>query len=389
MADEQVKEAEMRLRRLASVGVFAAMMAVLLLVPLSGQGPAATATAKTATTKTVGAAKAPRTPWGHPDFQGIWTYKTTTPLERPAKYAGKEFLTKEELQEARKAAAAARFRDSRAQKAGAVTDVGRAYDAHWFDRTGKPNGRTSLIIDPPDGRIPTVKPEAQRKFAAWASSKGLSASAASVGGRADDVEDGTEGGVDGRGSRADNPEDRRLGERCITFGVPRLPGGYNQNVRIVQSPGSVVIEMEMVHEARVIPLDGRPHLPPSIRQWLGDSRGRWEGETLVIDTTNFTDKNPFRGAFENLHMIERLTRIDAATIDYKVTFEDSTTWARPWTVQLPFVSLQSLHDAGEDDVDTVPQMFEYACHEGNYGLAGQLRGARALEAADVAKKGSR
>ena len=358
------------------------------LVVVAAQSPTGTAT-KAATPQTAAAAKAPRTPWGQPDLQGIWTYKTTTPLERPAKYKGREFLTNEELAQAEQAAAALRFRDTRAHQPGAVTDVGRAYDVHWFDRTGKPNRRTSLIVDPPDGRMPPIKPEAEKKFQAWAASKGLFASAASIGGRPEDVEDGTEGGIDGRGSRADNPEDRRLSERCITFGVPRLPGGYNANIRIAQDPDYVVIEMEMAHEARVVPLDGRPHLPQSVRQWLGDARGRWEGDTLVVDTTNFTDKNPFRGSMGNLHMIERFTRIDAATIDYKVTFEDPTTWARPWPVQMPFVSLQSLHDAQQDDVDTVPQIFEYACHEGNYGLPGQLRGARAVEAAEGAKKGSR
>jgi hypothetical protein len=243
--------------------------------------------------------------------------------------------------------------------------------------------------------MPPVKPEAEKRFQAWAASKGLFASAASIGGRPEDVEDGTEGGVDGRGSRADNPEDRRLNERCITFGFPRLPGGYNANVRIVQGPDYVVIENEMIHEARIIPLDGRPHLPQSTRQWLGDARGHWEGETLVVDSTNFTDKNPFRGSFENLHVVERYTRLNESTVTYRVTFEDPTAWIKPWTVEIPLANLQSLHDAQVNDptspfrdVDTVPQMFEYACQEGNYGLPGQLRGARALEAAEAAKKGS-
>ena len=377
-------------RRFALAGAMAAGIAVVSLASVAGQDQAATTKAKAATTKTATGARVFRTPWGQPDLQGIWTYKTATPLERPAKYQGREFLTPEELAQAEKAAAALRFRDTREHKPGAVTDVGRAYDVHWFDRTGKPSARTSLIVDPPDGRMPPVKPEAEKKFAAWAASKGLFASAGSVGGRPEDVEDGTEGGIDGRGSRADNPEDRRLSERCITFGVPRLPGGYNANVRIVQSPDYVVLESEMVHEARVVPLDGRPHLDKSVRQWLGDARGHWEGETLVVDTTNFTDKNPFRGAFENLHLIERFTRINESTVMYRATFEDPTAWARPWTVEYPFVSLQSLHDAHEDDVDAVPQMFEYACHEGNYGMPGQLRGQRALDAAaENAKKGSK
>jgi hypothetical protein len=371
----------MSTRRVAQAGVVTALIAVAPLVSVAGQRQATTTQATAATTKTAAGAKPFRTPWGQPDLQGIWTYKTTTPLERPAKFQGREFLTREELAQAEKAAAALRFRDTREQKSGAVTDVGRAYDAHWFDRTGKPSARTSLIVDPPDGKMPPVKPEAKKKFAAWAAAKGLFASAADVGGRPEDVEDGTEGGVDGRGSRADNPEDRRVGERCITFGAPRLPGGYNANVRIVQSPDYVVIENEMIHEARIIPLDGRPHLDTSVGQWLGDPRGHWEGETLVVDSTNFTDKNPFRGSFENLHVIERYTRIDESTVMYRATFEDPTAWARSWTVEYPFVTLQSLHDSNQDDVDAVPQMFEYACHEGNYGMPGQLRGQRALDAA--------
>jgi hypothetical protein len=336
-----------------------------------------------------------RTPWGQPDLQGIWTYKTTTPLERPAKYQGREFLSDDEFAQAEKSAGAARLRDTRDHKPGAVTDVGRAYDAHWFDRTGSPSRRTSLIVDPPDGKMPAVKPEAEKHFQVWAASKGLFASAASIGGRPEDVEDGTEGGVDGRGSRADNPEDRRLNERCITFGFPRLPGGYNANIRIVQSPDHVVIENEMIHEARIIPLDGRPHLPPSTAQWLGDPRGHWEGDTLVVDSTNFTDKNPFRGSFDKLHVIERYTRVSDTSMTLRMTFQDPGTWVKPWTVEMALNTLQGLHDLHVNDksspfqdVDTVPQMFEYACQEGNYGLPGQLRGARALEAAEAAKKGS-
>ena len=185
------------------------------------------------------------------------------------------------------------------------------------------------------------------------------------------------------------PEDRSLWERCITRGVPRTPGGYNNHFQIFQTPGHVVILIEMVHEARVIPLDGRPHPAPAIRQWLGDSRGRWEGETLVVETTNFTDKASFRGSGEGLHLVERFTRVDADTVDYQFTVEDPTTWTRPWTAAWPLTSLGQAV-GGLDQVE-VPLMFEYACHEGNYGLTGQLAGARAeeREAADASKRSSR
>jgi len=381
-------------RYLASVGALAAVVALVSLaaVPVAGQSAAKP--------KTPAAARAwtpPRTPEGQPDLQGIWANKVTTPLERPAKYAGKAVLTDEELTQAEKDAAASRFRDSRAAKAGAVTDVGRAYDAHWFDRTGKPIRQTSLIVDPPDGKIPPMTPQGKARYAAWAESLGRSGSPTGVteGNSAfglDAEEDGTVGGVDGRGTRADNPEDRRFSERCLLWGegIPRLPGGYNNNFRIVQASAYVVIELEMIHDARVIPLDGRPHLPPSVRNWLGDSRGHWEGDTLVIDTTNFTASRNFKGSFEGMHLVERLRRVDADTVEYRATIEDPTTWTKPWTVAFPLTSLQSLHDAHEDDVVTVPQMFEYACHEGNYGLAGQLRGQRAVDAAaGSAKKESR
>jgi hypothetical protein len=354
-----------------------ALVAASAVVSLSGVSGQKAIAPKAAAGGTVS-----RTAWGDPDLQGIWANKTTTPLERPAKYADKAFLSDEELARAAREAAAARFHDSRDHKPGTVTDVGRAYDAHWFDRTGQPIKQTSLIIDPPDGKIPPMTPQGKQRYAAWAALLGRRASPTGVneGNSAfgvDEEEDGTVGGVDGRGTRADNPEDRRFSERCLVWaeGIPRLPGGYNNNFRIVQAPGYVVIELEMIHDARVIPLDGRPHLPPGVGSWSGDPRGRWEGNTLVIDTTNFNDKR------NGTHLMERLTRVDASTIEYKATIEDPTTWTRPWTVAFPLTSLQSIHDTETDDVAAVPQMFEYACHEGNYGLAGQLRGQRAVEAA--------
>lgn len=359
-------------RRLASTGGLAAVIiAVVWLAPSSVAGQAAATTAPTGSTYT-----APRTPWGHPDLQGIWNNAVSTPLERPQRLAGKTAFTAEELAEVTKRARASREnRDRRDQKPGTVTDVGRAYNALWFPVPGDPIQRTSLIIDPPDGRVPEVTPQAKQRFAAYAKSIGRFGDSGAIEGR-EDVEDGTEGGVDGRGTRGDNPEDRSLSERCVYKGyVPRMPGGYNNHLQIVQSPGYVVIELEQSHDARLIPLDGRPHLPSSIRHWQGDSRGRWEGNTLVVDVTNFTDKAPFRGSFEKLHLVERFTRIDANTISYEFTVDDPTTFTKPWKAQYPWTKLDAL--VGGVDGVQVPRMFEYACHEGNYGLEGQLRSSRA------------
>jgi hypothetical protein len=331
------------------------------------------------------AAKVFRTPWGDPDLQGIWANRIVTPLERPKAFAGKEKLTPEEVARLEKASIENTDRDRREGKP--QTDVARAYNDFWNERGAPPKAtdRVSLVIDPPDGRIPSYTPQALKRFSDWAQRTGRVGSAATLVGRRlvaggtseDGVTDGLEGGDDGRGVRSENPEDRNLGERCITFGVPRLPGGYNNNWQIVQSPGYVTILIEMGWETRVIPIDGGPHLPPTVKQWLGDSRGHWEGDTLVIDTTNFTDKSNFRGSFETLHLVERLRRVDRDTIEYRFTVDDPATWTKPWTASIPLTALE----------DKVPQIFEYDCHEGNYGMAGLLRGARALErAAAEAKK---
>ena len=209
--------------------------------------------------------------------------------------------------------------------------------------------QTSLIVDPPDGRIPPFTAEGQKR--------------AAVG-----LETNQRGGeltLSGRRG-TDGPEQRSLWERCLTRPLPRLPGPYNNNFHILQTPGHVVIVMEMIHEARVIPLDERPHVTDTVRQWLGDSRGYWDGDTLVVDTTNFSDKTMFIGSGEDLHLVERFTRIDADTIIHEVTVEDPTTW-----------------DAALDGADTHEKdrgpAFEYACHEGNYGLHNILAGARAKE----------
>ena len=340
----------------------------------------------------------PRTPWGDPDLQGIWNNTVSTPLERPSRFAGKAVLTDEELADYTAERQGSRDnRDDRdaapgtttgrgadasqaASSGSSTTDVARAYGALWFPVPEAPIRRTSLILDPPDGKIPALTPPAIARAETRAKAIGATGSTASPFGRAAGVVDGTEGGVDGRGGRADNPEDRDLSDRCITSGLPRMPGGYNNHFQIVQAPGYAVIEIEMQHHVRVIPLDGRPHLDGAVRQWLGDSRGHWEGNTLVIDTTNFTDKGDFKGSGENLHLVERFTPTGPETIDYEVRLEDATAWVRPWTIQFPVRRLDAL--VGEIDQVTVPQMFEYACAEGNYGLTGILAGARALEQAE-------
>jgi hypothetical protein len=341
---------------LASFGAVATVMGVVALVPGTVQGQTR---ANTATEKPY---SAPRTPWGHPDLQGEWNNGTSTPLERPSALGDKAVLTDEETEElSEKQQAARENRDSRAGH-GTDADVARAYNAYWFPVPGKAIGRTSLILDPPDGKVPALTPEGTKRAAAFAES---------------------------RQRPPAGPEDRSLWERCITRGVPRLPGGYNNHFQIVQSQDSVVILIEMIHEARIIPLDGRPHLDAGIRQWLGDSRARWEGDTLVVDTTNFTDKTNFRGSGAGLHLIERYTRVSPDVINLEFTVEDPGTWTRPWTASFPLTSLQSA--VGGVDQVTNPSLFEYACHEGNYGLFGQLSGARAQEqaASDAAKKGSR
>jgi hypothetical protein len=287
-----------------------------------------------------------RTPWGDPDLQGLWTNATITPFERPTTQAEKQVLTEKEAADFEKQVIQARDADRR-EGAGTDADVGRAYNEFWYDRGSKvvSSRRTSLVIDPPEGRIPALTPEAQMKAAARAEAR--------------------------RRSPADGPEDRALVERCIlwpTAGPPMVPSGYNNNYQILQTPGSVVILIEMIHDVRIIPLDGRPHLSHNIRHWMGDSRGRWEGNTLVVDTTNFTGKTNFRGSSENLHLIERFTRVDGDTINYEFTVNDPASFTKSWTAAIPMTK-------------TDGPIFEYACHEGNYGMTNLLKGARAQEKA--------
>ena len=288
-----------------------------------------------------------RTPWGDPDFEGIWTNATLTPLQRPPELAAKEFFTPEE---------AAQFQRTRIEQTNADRplppgQVG-AYNDVFFERGTSivASRRTSLVVDPSDGRIPALTPEAQKNVEARQKREAV--------------------------SPADGPEDRWLTERCILFGatVPMLPEPYNNNYRIIQSPGYVTILVEMNHDARVIPLDGRPRLTSTIQQWTGDARGRWEGATLVVETNNlkFNHQSRFGVGYlnglsdERLRVVERFTMTDANTMTYRATVEDPTVFVRPWTVELSMAR-------------TAGPLFEVACHEGNYGMFNILSGHRAEE----------
>ncbi len=327
----------MRSRFLVSAGLLG-----IASLPALAQAPVVAAKTKGAPTTKVWTA--PRTPDGQPDLQGIWTNSTLTPLERPRDLAGKEFLTEQEALQRETRLREELSTDRR--DGGAETDVGRSYNELWRER-GKVLLRTSLIVDPPDGRLPPLTPEGQKQAASRAEERRH------------------------RGP-ADSWLDRNLAERCLTRGAPKLPGGYNNNFQIVQSPGYVMILQEMIHEARIIPLDGRPHVDKNIRLWMGDSRGHWEGDTLVVDTTNYRDQivnNSFNccpGSGASLHVVERFRRVDANNIDYTYTVDDPATYTRPWTASVPMERADG-------------PIYEYACHEGNYALPDILAGARAKE----------
>jgi hypothetical protein len=295
-----------------------------------------------------------RTPDGQPDLQGVWSNNNVTPLERPKQFGGRQYLTDEELTTLKQRAAQLFAGDGDAAFGDALFETllsdtnkfvsrdGRTgdYNQFWLVERDWSN-RTSLITDPPDGRLPALTAEGARREAAAAAA---------------------------RQRPAAGPEDRSLSERCITFGVPRLQAAYNSYYQIVQSPGNVAIMMETIHDTRIIPLDNRPHIPQDIRQWHGDPRGHWEGNTLVVETTNFSPKSNFRGANENLRLVERFTRVGPDTLNYEVTVTDPTIWTRPWTAMIPLRRSTDL-------------VYEYECHEGNTGLAGILAGARADEKA--------
>ena len=322
-----------------SLAILTTVVTLTSLAPVPAQVGAQTQTAVKARTPaaltTAKAGNLPRTPWGDPDLQGTWNFANLTPLERPSGLGGKETLTAQETAE---------FEKQALKERNATLSTG---DREWWDPGSKvmKTSRTSLVIDPPDGRLPPMTPEARKRAAARADARR------------------------GHGP-ADTWEDRSLSERCIWFGSagpPMLPGPYNNNVQLLQTRDHVAILNEMIHDLRIIPMDGRPRVGQSIPQWMGGSRGHWEGDTLVIDTMNFTEERNFRGSGENLHLVERLTRVDAGTIDYRFTVTDPTTCARPWTAAFPLTK-------------TKEPLYEFACHEGNYlSMSGTLSGARAQE----------
>jgi hypothetical protein len=347
----------MNRRSLVSIGLLALALAVILSANVAGQAPAASAT-NAAAAKAGAPARAytpPRTPDGQPDIQGFWTNSTYVPLERPQGVT-KELYTPEEAEAAIKAAAA---RESAQTEPGTTADVHYDFSQFGLDRSQSKFARslrTSLIVDPPDGKIPPLNAEGQKRGAERAAARKAA------------------------GGPYDSVQNMAIGSRCIIMagsGPPMMNAGYNANYQIVQSPGHVMILTEMIHDVRVIPLDNRPQPPDGVRQWMGVSRGRWEGNTLVVETTNFNGKNPFRGASENLKVTERFTRVSDDAIDYRFTVEDPATWDRPWSAEVPLAK-------------TVGPIFEFACHETNYGITNILAGARAEEKqkAEQAKKGS-
>ena len=315
----------MRVRCLVTV------LAALVLVPLLA-APA------------VGQGEAPRTPWGAPDLQGVWDFRTITPLQRPEELGDQEFLTEEEAASREQAAVARDIElwEAAPRRTEAGGSVG-AYNNFWMDRGTNviETRRTSLIIDPPNGRMPPLSEEGERRA------------------------------EERRIRRAEHPADSWLDrssfDRCIlgfNQGPPMTPGGYNQNMQLFQTEDHVVVLNEMVHDSRIIPIDGRPR--PGIDSWTGESRGHWEGDTLVVETTDFSAKHSWRGTTPDRHLIERFTRVDDDTLLYEFTVTDTGTWTAPWTAQVPM------------RLNELP-LFEYACHEGNYSLEGILSGTRADE----------
>jgi hypothetical protein len=316
----------------------------MIAAPLPAQTQKGTAKAKTAAI--------PRTADGHPDLQGVWTNATITPLQRPSVFAGKPTLTDAEAAEfEKKSAQELQDVDGKSEHpllAAAGSNGTGGYNILFIDRgteLARVDGvkRTSLIIDPPDGREPPITAEARQRYAAIMRSF----------------------------ITYNSVKDRPLSERCLigfgsTSGPPMLPVLYNNNYQIVQTPGHVMILVEMVHDVRIIRMNGT-HAPPDVRQWLGDSIGHWEGDTLVVDTTNFTDQTKFEGSSANLHVIERFKRIDADTILYRATIDDPSTFTKIWTLEYPFRA-------------TPGPVYEYACHEGNYAMTDIMGGARKAEA---------
>ena len=316
------------------------VLAVLASVLVHAQSPARPA----ASAETRRAYEPPRTPWGDPDLQGDFSNsdESLIPMERPEALTGKRLEDVSEAELARLVDERNAARDEADRQRWELRSP-----LHWFENIKPNNSRAWLVVDPPDGRIPPLTAEARARAAARTEAR------------------------KGRGE-ADSWEDRSLYDRCITRGLPgsMMPAIYGNAYRIVQGPGMVTITYEMVNETRVVPLDGRPHLTGSMRAYMGDGRGRFEGTTLVIETTNFTDRTPYRGSSERLRLVERFTPVDDGHVEWAVTFDDPGTWARPWTFAMRLTKVSA---------EEAP--FEYACHEGNYAMRNLLSIARAEEAA--------
>jgi hypothetical protein len=338
-------------RFLAVLGMTAVVIAIAVLV-LSPLPAAAQANAAKSATAAKPASTKPwtgKTPDGVPDLQGYWTNNSYTPLERPNGVT-KEYYTPQELKEAEKKAAE---REEEQTTPGTVADVHYDFTQFGLDRSQTrltDNLRTSMITDPPNGKLPPTNSEGQKRAAAKAAER-----------RA-------------QGAQYDQVQNIPIGSRCVytNAGPPMMPPGYNPAYQIVQGPNVVMILIESLHEVRVIPTDGRPHAPANVRSWLGDARGHWEGNTLVVETTNFNDKVAYRGASENMKVVERFTRESEDSFKYEFTVYDPSTWEVPWTAQMPFVKIGG-------------PIFEHACHEGNYGIANTLAGVRAEEKRAAAK----
>jgi hypothetical protein len=364
----------MRTRLLTSIGVVAVVVPLLVL-----SGP---------TQITAQNGPAAMTPWGEPDLQGIWTVESDTPLQRPAQYAGQEFFTQAQrasLDQTRGALLGANKREER----GTEADVSGAYNGVFLSvkRTG---ARTSLIVDPPNGRLPPLTPEAARMAAAdrafrlallQSTETCRSNAPGCAGGKYDPTPSPRRAELPPRYNtirmnRNDGPEDNSLLERCLIAGLPEFGTPFGGSFRrIVQTRGGVSIFYDVSQGQgwqRNIVMDGRPHLPASIRQWSGDSRGRWDGNTLAIDVTNFSPKTDFQGSRENLHLVERWTRMGPSSLAYEVTVEDPTVWTRPWTARQEFAKQSDRENR---------IYYEPRCQEGNYGLPGLLRGRRTEELA--------
>jgi hypothetical protein len=322
---------------------------------------------------------AARTPWGHPDLEGLWDFRSLTPLERPKQLADKPILTHAEATALREEIAAGLKGDQRGN-ADAAIDLEGSYNDFWFDYGDSDDSdvRSSLIVEPANGRLPSLTAAAKQRLAEQNATRSLP------------VRDMFSYSADVTVFRPEGPESLGLSERCLVgfnAGPPLVPSAYNNNLRIIQTPQHVLLVTEMIHNARIVPLDGRPRLPEEFRQWSGKARGWWEGESLVVETIGFTDKtptfqlpatlaNPLAGAVgssKNLRLIERFTRHENG-LTYRYTLEDDTTFEESFTVEIPM------------RVATGP-MFEYACHEGNYAIGGILRGARLLESESLAEAG--